>query len=223
MDLSKSLDFFNPLKYNYRIHIVGCGSVGATLAENLARLGLTKFTLWDFDTVESKNIANQIFVHDDIGKSKVDATERIITEINPLAEGDIIKKSDGWNGETLSGFVFLAVDNIEIRKRIVKMHKLNPNVKAVFDFRTGLYDAQHYAARWNNPQDKTDLYNSMDFTNEESDIATPMSACHTLLSVNPTIRIICGYGVANFINFWNEEEFKKVILINAFRPEVIAF
>ena len=42
MDLSKSYDFFQPEKDNSRIHIVGCGSVGSTLAENLARCGVTK-------------------------------------------------------------------------------------------------------------------------------------------------------------------------------------
>ena len=57
MDLSKSYEFFQPEKYDGRIHIIGCGSVGSTLAENLARCGVTKMTLWDFDTVESHNIA----------------------------------------------------------------------------------------------------------------------------------------------------------------------
>lgn len=222
MNLSKSLEVFNPAKYDDRIHIIGCGSVGATLAENLARLGLTKFTLWDFDIVESKNIANQMFVFADIGAKKVDAVKRIITDINPMAETDIMLKENGWNGENLSGIIFLAVDNIEIRKEIVKKHKINPRVKAMFDFRTGLYDAQHYAAVWSSPSDKEDFYNSMDFNAEEADLATPMSACHTLLSVNPTIRIICGYGVANFINYWNTGKLKKLILINAFEPNVVA-
>ena len=47
MDLSKSYEYFQPEKDNSRLHIVGCGSVGSTLAENLARCGLTNFTLWD--------------------------------------------------------------------------------------------------------------------------------------------------------------------------------
>ena len=42
MDLSKSYEFFQPEKYDGRIHIIGCGSVGSTLAENLARCGVTK-------------------------------------------------------------------------------------------------------------------------------------------------------------------------------------
>ena len=73
MDLSKSYDYFQPEKDTARIHIIGCGSVGATVAENLARCGITKFTLWDFDTVEPHNLANQIFRQHDIGKTKVEA------------------------------------------------------------------------------------------------------------------------------------------------------
>ena len=42
MDLSKSYEFFQPEKDQARIHIVGCGSVGSTVAENLARCGVTK-------------------------------------------------------------------------------------------------------------------------------------------------------------------------------------
>ena len=52
MDLSKSYEFFQPEKDDAMIHIIGCGSVGSTIAENLARCGVTKMTLYDFDKVE---------------------------------------------------------------------------------------------------------------------------------------------------------------------------
>lgn len=61
MDLSKSYDFFQPEKDPTRVHIIGCGSVGSAIAENLVRCGVTRLSLWDFDTVEPKNIANQMF------------------------------------------------------------------------------------------------------------------------------------------------------------------
>ena len=47
IDLSKSYEYFQPEKVDCRIHIVGCGSVGATVAELLVRLGLTNIALWD--------------------------------------------------------------------------------------------------------------------------------------------------------------------------------
>ena len=54
MDLSKSYDFFQPEKDDARIHIVGCGSVGSTIAENLARCGVTKMTILSIRCSDSR-------------------------------------------------------------------------------------------------------------------------------------------------------------------------
>ena len=45
IDLSKSYEYFQPEKVDGRIHIIGCGSVGGTVAELLVRLGLTEISL----------------------------------------------------------------------------------------------------------------------------------------------------------------------------------
>lgn len=223
MDLSKSYTYFQPEKINCRIHIVGCGSVGATVAENLARCGLTKFTLWDFDVVEPKNLANQIFRVKDIGKPKVEALKDILMDINPEIDADIKLKPKGWNGEQLNGFVFLAVDNIELRREIVEMHFNNPYVRAMFDFRTRLEDAQHYAADWSDLEMKKAFLNSMAFSHDEAAEETPVSACNVTLSVCPTVRVVCALGVANFMNFWNCKPIKKMILADSFNFMVDAF
>ena len=99
----------------------------------------------------------------------------------------------------------------------------SPYVKAMFDFRTRLEDAQHYAADWSNDDMKKDLLASMQFTHEEAKEETPVSACNVTLSVCPTVRIICAYGVANFMNFWNGKPLKKLILADAFKFDVMAF
>lgn len=223
MDLSKSYEYFQPEKDESRIHIVGCGSVGSTVAENLARCGVTKMTLWDFDTVEPHNLANQMFRQNDVGKTKVEALRDILAEINPDIVDDVELKKDGWKGKMMSGYIFLCVDNIELRKKIVEQHMSSPYVKAVFDFRTRLEDAQHYAADWKDEKMKTDLLNSMNFTHDEAKEETPVSACNVTLSVCPTVRIICAYGVANFMNFWNGKPLKKLILADAFGFDLMAF
>lgn len=61
MNLSKSYEFFQPEKDSAKIHIVGCGSVGSTVAENLARCGVTNMVLWDFDKVEEHNIVKFMY------------------------------------------------------------------------------------------------------------------------------------------------------------------
>lgn len=212
MNLNKSYDFFNPNEVNGRIHIVGCGSVGSSIAENLARYGITNITLWDFDKVESHNIVNQMFTNKHIGMSKVEALKDIIVEINPDAESHIELKPEGWNGQMLTGYVFLAVDNIEIRKEIVKKNFNNLNIKAMFDFRTELEGAQHYAARWNNIKEKQAFLESMNFSHEEASAETQVSACGTVLGVATTVRIISELGVNNFVYFVKNGDIKKMVI-----------
>ena len=177
MDLSKSYEYFQPEKVDARINIVGCGSVGATLAENLVRLGITNLALWDMDVVNPHNLANQIFRQQDIGRPKVEALADILFEINPEIKDDLKLYGKGWSGQQLSGYVFLCVDNIELRRQIVEKHFDNPYVKAMLDFRTLLESAQHYAADWSDYKMKKDLLNSMNFSHEEASEETPVSAC----------------------------------------------
>lgn len=223
MDLSKSYDFFQPEKDDARIHIVGCGSVGSTLAENLARCGVTKMTLWDFDTVEAHNIVNQMFRQQDVGKSKVEALKDILMDINPEIKDSIELKPKGWEGKLMSGYIFLCVDNIELRRTIVEKHMDSPYVKAVFDFRTLLESAQHYAADWSNYKMKQDLLKSMQFSHEEAAEETPVSACGVTLGVATTVRLVCAIGVNNYINFVKGNGIKKFIMIDGFNFLLDAF
>lgn len=223
MDLSKSYEFFQPERYDDRIHIVGCGSVGSTLAENLARCGMTKFTLWDFDRVEAHNIVNQMFTEQDVGRPKVEALRDILININPEIADKIELKPDGWNGKLMSGYVFLAVDSIDLRREIVEKHMNSPCVKAMFDFRTLLESAQHYAANWSDYKAKQDFLKSMQFSHDEAKSETPVSACGITLGVATTVRLICGLGVNNFINFVKGNGLKKLIIIDGFNFILDAF
>jgi tRNA A37 threonylcarbamoyladenosine dehydratase len=223
LNLAKSYDFFKPEDCKERIHIIGCGSVGSTVAELLARFGLTKITLYDFDKVEPKNLANQLFTQEHIGETKVEALSNIIQEINPEVKANLKIQPYGFSGQKLSGYVFLCVDNIELRREIATANKDNPYIKAMFDFRTRLTDAQHYSADWSDLKMVEDFINSMNFTHAEATAETPVSACNVTLAVAPTVRIICSYGVTNFINFVNGDGLKKFIQMDAFRYILDAF
>lgn len=223
MDLSKCYDFFQPDAVDSRIHIIGCGSVGSTLAELLIRNGLTRLTLWDFDTVEPHNVSNQMFRHSDIGRLKTEALRDLLLEINPEAEGDIEIQSDGWKGKLLSGYLFLCVDNIDLRREIVEKHMDSPYVKAVFDFRTLLTSAQHYAADWREYKQKKNLLKSMQFSHDEAKAETPVSACGVTLGVVTTVRTICELGVNNFLNFVKGDGLKTYVEFDGFRFAMLAF
>lgn len=223
MDLSKSYDFFKPEMCRERIHIIGCGAIGSTVAENLSRFGLTRITLYDFDKVEAHNIANQIFTQDDIGKLKVDAVAEYLLKINPEMKDDLVLVSKGYTNQRLSGYVFLCVDNIDLRRSIAESCVGNPFIKGMFDFRMRLTDAQHYAAAWNDDKMVESFLKSMAFSHEEAQKETPVSACNITLSVAPTVRMIVAAGVSNFINFAKGGPIRKLILADAFNYAIDAF
>ena len=67
------------------------------------------------------------------------------------------------------------------------------------------------------------LIRSMDFTHEEAKASTPVTACNVEMGVAPTVRIICSYGVSNFMNFIRKKELKKIVTIDAFNFDIDAF
>lgn len=223
MDLSKSYDFFKPEDLKGRIHIIGCGAIGSTVAENLVRFGIDNITLYDFDSVEPKNIANQMFRQTDIGRLKIEALADYLCEINPEISENLVLVPEGWTGQRLAGYVFLCVDNIDLRREIATSCKENPYVKGMFDFRMRLTDAQHYAADWTDEKMIENFLKTMAFTHDEAKEETPVSACNITLSVVPTVRLICAYGVSNFINFIKGQPLKKMIQADAFSYLLDAF
>ena len=223
MDLTKSMEYFNPNQVQKHIHIIGCGSVGSTVAENLVRCGITKLVLWDFDTVEEHNLVNQMFRACDVGKNKAEALLDILCEINPDVRHTTKLRTAGWKDENLGGYVFLCVDSIDLRRKIVEQHLNNPLVDAVFDFRTRLEEAQHFAARWSEEPQRNKLLSTMQFTDEEADADTPVSACGVALGVVTTVRLICAYGVSNFINLVKGEPIANYISADAFKFGIMKF
>ena len=220
MNLTKSIEYFDPINVKGKCHIIGCGSVGSTIAALLARLGVTKFVLYDFDRVEAHNLANQMFIHKDIKTEKVDAVKRIITEINPDAEPTIEICREGYNDQKLNGYVFLCVDNIDLRREICQKHRMNRMIKAVFDFRTRLEDAQHYAANWADMKQVDNLIKTMDFSHDEAHAATPVTACGTELGVAPTVWVVCSLGVCNFMNLLRGVPLKNIVVCNPFAMDI---
>jgi len=223
IDLAKSYEFFQPEKCPERIHIIGCGAIGSTVAENLVRYGVTRITLYDFDFVEPHNIANQLFTQEDIGKTKVQALAEYLHKINPDIDRDLKLVEKGYVGQKLSGYVFLCVDNIDLRREIATANKDNLFIKGMFDFRMRLTDAQHYAANWEDRRMVEAFLNSMQFTHDEAKAETPVSACNLTLSVCSTVKAIVALGVSNFINFAKGNGIKKLILLDAFTYQLDAF
>lgn len=223
LNKSKLLEFFDASKITKPIHIVGCGAIGSHVGEMLARMGCTNIHLWDFDRVEPHNITNQMFNQEDIGQTKIHATAEKLIAINSELKSTLIMHHNGWDKDILNGYVFLCVDNIELRQEIVKTNMMNPNCIAFFDFRMRLTDAQHYAAIRADSKQLDKLLGTMDFTHDEAKDATPKSACGTELNVIYTVKTIVSLGVSNFVRCVQGEDIKSMILVDLNQLTIDAF
>lgn len=221
MNLNKVSEFYNATKYNKPVHVIGCGAVGSHVCEYLTRMGFLDIHIWDFDIVEGHNIANQRFNEIHIGQLKVDACMSIIKLINGSENCKVTRHPEGLlEPYTLDGIVIMCVDNIDLRKEIVKANQFNQNVDCILDFRMRLTDAQHYMAV--TMGERANLLKTMDFTQEEAVAATPKSACGMELSVVYTVQAIVSFGIANLVNLLRGAEIKHVVVIDTNTLDITA-
>jgi hypothetical protein len=68
-----------------RIVLVGAGAVGSCLAESLIRLGCSRLTVIDADTLVIGNLVRHTLSLDDIGKPKVEGLEKRLNKVSPHA------------------------------------------------------------------------------------------------------------------------------------------
>ena len=214
MNLNKSIDYFNPEKLDAPVHIIGCGAIGSSIAELMTRIGVTDLHLWDSDTVRPHNIANKLFQQDQVDMFKTKATVQLLKKINPDIRPTV---HPYWTPDTnfISGYIFLCVDNIDLRRLIVQLNRYNTQIKAFFDTRMALEEGQLHATDMENDHIEAFL-KTMDYSHEEAKNAVPVSACGIELSITPTVRILANYQVANFINFVNGKGLIKFADINIF-------
>ena len=91
------------------VAVFGLGGVGGYCTETLARAGVGKLTIVDFDTVSKSNINRQIAaLHSTINLKKTDVTAKKLKDINP--EIELIVIDDFYTNEDsiLDGVDFVA-------------------------------------------------------------------------------------------------------------------
>jgi sulfur carrier protein ThiS adenylyltransferase len=74
------------------VGIAGLGGLGSNATVALARAGIRRLVLVDFDKVEESNLNRQYYFIDQIGKNKVDALKENIEKINPEVKIEIINQ-----------------------------------------------------------------------------------------------------------------------------------
>ncbi|WP_215508108.1 sulfur carrier protein ThiS adenylyltransferase ThiF [Peptoniphilus sp. EMRHCC_23] len=81
--LARQRPEINDAVEDFTVAVLGCGGLGSQVAWILARLGVGKLILYDFDVVEASNLNRQNYSVSDIGKKKVQATAEKITDWLP--------------------------------------------------------------------------------------------------------------------------------------------
>lgn len=72
--------------------VVGCGSVGSSMADVLVRHGVGGFTLVDPDVVEAPNLSRSVYRHGDIGRPKVEALADHLRAVDPATQVELVRQ-----------------------------------------------------------------------------------------------------------------------------------
>ena len=141
--------------------VLGVGGVGGYVVESLARSGIGKIIIVDFDTIDESNINRQIIaLTSTIGRKKVDVLEERIQEIN--SECVIVKNSNFINENNIEelfsdniDFFVDACDTVAVKKMVIKKcieknipfissmgtgNKLDPSKLEIMDIRKTVND-----------------------------------------------------------------------------------
>lgn len=127
---------------NKHVLVAGLGGVGGYVADALARSGIGKFTLIDFDDVSLSNINRQLIaLYSTVGKPKTELMKTRILDINPKISVKIInsfytEKLASLLEENYPDFVIDAIDTLQYKIDLIKTCK-NLNIPVITSLGAG--------------------------------------------------------------------------------------
>ena len=105
------------------VAVCGLGGLGSNIAISLARAGIGKLILIDFDKVDITNLHRQQYKANQIGMCKTEALQNNLKEINPYLETKIhticLDESNAKDVLADSDIICEAFDNAEAKANIV--------------------------------------------------------------------------------------------------------
>jgi molybdopterin/thiamine biosynthesis adenylyltransferase len=200
IDPLRHLSVFSPHAFGDKlVDVIGAGATGSRVALGLAKLGIEKIRVWDFDKVEEHNVPNQVFGLEHVGSFKVNALAEIIKAATGTAITAKKQKVDG--SQDLGEIVFLLTDTMSSRKEIWDQGlKLKIKTRLLIETRMGADNGRVYAL---NPS-KLDHIKEWEATLYSDDEAE-VSACGASISVGPTAEVISGLAVWQLVRWFAVE------------------
>jgi len=198
-------EVFDSSKYsNMGVVVVGGGAIGSRVIENLASTGLTNLTLIDPDKVESHNLANQLYLREDIGVPKVVAAKRWCyaklgedsAEQMRFIEGWVDEHSLGWF--TDATIVVSCVDTFKARAIVMQMAQ---DSWASLFIEAGMA-TQHINVFMVDPDNSIDVKAWEETLGDDDDPSYETSACGESLSVGVTAQVagaVIAWQVMNYM------------------------
>lgn len=208
LDLRRHMAIFDAHQFGETpVTVIGAGATGSWLVLQLAKLGISNITVYDFDVVEEHNIPNQLFGLQDVGKPKVEALAEYITHQTGL---EINAINERFESQYLEGYVFVMVDNMATRDKIWKRSvKFKSAVKLMVEPRMGLNEARVYNVLPMNLEHHK-RYEACWYPDDEAEV----SACGTSMSVITTALLTASFCARQLINHFNDAGLDNEILID---------
>lgn len=171
------------------VTIVGAGAIGSHVAECLAKIGISKLVVYDYDSVEKHNLPNQGYRLSDLGKKKVAALKERLeadTGVSVEAKDEKVDRSTKFS----TSIVISALDNMASRKQVWLSVKDSLDTQLYVDARMGAMYGLIYAV---NLQSDTSMqaYDTPTVLFDDKD--AHMAPC------TEKATIFCAQGLAAFM------------------------
>ena len=213
INTARHKDYFDPFKHRITpITIIGAGATGSRVFEALINLGLTDITVYDPDVIESHNLANQLYINDEVGIAKVSGLfnwEELNTGVARDRKYFQQKRVEGNMKSEVKGIVFLLTDTMSSRKEIWENSlRFNSQVSLVIETRMSL---THGNVMMFNPQDAKESKQWVDTLIDDDAPTTDVSLCGTALTIGTTACIIANLAVNQMIHHMRGDDPDPVI------------
>lgn len=173
-----------------KVLIAGCGALGSTIAELLARLGVGEITVVDADIVEVSNLhRTHLFDERDIGRPKAEVCGEKLKLINPSIKANyIIDIIDEKNIEELikdKNYIFDGLDNL-----YYKLLLNDAAVKAGIPLIYGGINGEYGSAKLILPNKTSCLSCYIDYdNNEEQNACEVIGTTPLIVELTATVQV----------------------------------
>lgn len=207
-----SAALFNPR----RVTIAGVGAGGGFVCLGLAKLGVRNIAIYDTDIVTLPNIGPSIYGRKHVGMRKVDACAAIVHDLSDNVEVEACAKPIE-DAEQLGTVVFLCVDDMEVRKKIVldcaSVH--TAHVHRIIEGRMGALFAQAFSIDPHNAEHREDWLRYW-FPQGAAESGLPGCGAHPV-SLGPVASVVANFMVLQFMQWWAHARGGDVSIVNEIR------